>query len=158
MLALTVPVGYQVYNTEKNAVYTYSLRTTFYDSFTGVYSYTYGWVCDSIPEIFTVTGSFILRPWHNNSIIYVNSSSAVIISTKTSSFLNALPPVGFTCTIIRQGTGEVSFVGGTSGVSPAQPEILNSTGGEKRLRVQYSFATMTLNSAGVWFLGGDLKV
>ena len=160
MLALTVAVGYQVYNTDRNAVYTYSLKTTIYNSITATYSYTYGWICESIPEVYTVSSGsvFVLRPWHNNSIIYINTSTATTIATKTGISFDALPPVGFTCTIVRQGTGEVTFVGGTSGVSPVQAETLNSTAAEKRLRVQYSFGTMTLNSAGVWFLGGDLKV
>ncbi|MEY2701966.1 MAG: hypothetical protein RLY43_599 [Bacteroidota bacterium] len=159
MNALTgMSVGYQVYNTDVNAVYTYSVLTTVYDQFNAVYNYTYGWVCESIPKQFTGTGDFSLRPWHNNSIIYINSASAVEISTNTGNYFDVQPFDGFTCTVIRQGTGEVTFKGGTpTGAFFPITETLNSTGGEKRLRVQYSFATIT-NKGGVWFLGGDLKV
>ena len=158
MLALTVPVGYQVYNTDYNAVFTYSIKSNVYNVYTAEYTYTYGWLCESIPQVYTTGGDLVLRPWHNNSIIYINASTAVTIGTNTGDFQDSQPFSGFTCTIIRQGSGEVNFVGGTIDAFFPIVETLLSTGSEKRLRAQYSFATITLNSNGIWFLGGDLKV
>ena len=144
-------LGYQVYDTQTYAVYTVVKIGT--NSSSGGPIPVYGWRTPSIPEIITISSDIFLTPAYNGAIIYCTNTSAITIYTQPAIFSVEEASTGFSCIIVRQGVGEVSVYGGNQ----FNVENLYSTNGETRLRVQYSFATLT-KKGNDWFLGGDLKV
>ena len=146
-------LGYQVYDLDTHGVYTVTKTGTVYNTNAGLILETFGWKSPTIPDTFTFTSDFAVTPVLNGSIIYCTNTSALTIYTLPSFFGVEGASTGFSCIIVRQGVGEVTFFGGNQDTS----ENLYSTNAEKKLRVQYSFATLT-KKGNDWFLGGDLKV
>lgn len=153
-------VGYQVYDTEVNAIYTWTLNYSTFDISNGS-NYYLEFITDSYPRIYTLNSDIYLTPSYNNSIIYCNNTTAVTINTAPLNLpgdpIVPKPASGFSCIIVRQNVGEVSIYGGHNSLYGGFTENLYSAGGEKRLRVQYSFATLT-KKGNDWYLGGDTKI
>jgi len=63
--------------------------------------------------------------------------------------------VGDSVTVVRKGTGEVTF---SVSNSFGSQYVIQSTNNEKRLRVQYSFCTVTRFDTLTFMVAGDLKV
>ena len=153
-------VGYQVYDTDKDAVYTWTEMYFVFDVINGTTFYG-AFRTNSYPEIYTITSTISLNAYHNNSIIYCNNTSAITINTANLTGLPSgdVPNVnsGFSCIIVRQNVGEVNIFGGYDSFFGGYTENLYSAGGEKRLRAQYSFVTLT-KKGSEWYLGGDTKI
>ena len=154
-------IGYQVYDTETDAIYTWIRNWSYYDQSTFDIIYNLEFVTDTYPRIYTATADLVLNNSYNNSIIYCNNTSAIKIYTANvySPAISVPPnaPSGFSCIIVRQNVGEVSIFGGNDSFFGGVIENLYSAGGEKRLRAQYSFATLT-KKGNDWYLGGDTKI
>lgn len=153
-------VGYQVYDTDLNAIYTWTLNYSTFDISNGP-NYYLEFITDSYPRIYTINSDISLTPSYNNSIIYCNNTTAITINTAPLNLpgdpIVPKPASGFSCIIVRQNVGEVSIYGGNNSLYAGFVENLYSAGGEKRLRVQYSFATLT-KKGNDWYLGGDTKI
>jgi|694.fasta_scaffold26901_5 hypothetical protein len=154
-IALTLDytkVGYQVYDTDKDAVYVWS--TNYYNYISDTYSYS--WQPIGITESITVTGSTFINSSYRNRIIYVNSSSDVTLNLAAPYADAQILKEGQSLIVVRQGTGEVT-IAGSSQAFGTQFSIL-STSNERRLRAQYSFCTVVRLSTNAFMVGGDLKV
>ena len=154
-LALTLSgtdAGYQVYDTDKGSVYIweYNLTSDVFGSLP-----TYAWRPVNNKEVVTVTGNTNITSADRNKIIYVDSASDSTITLRASFQIISLLRIGDSLTFVRKGAGEVSFaVVNTFGST----YTIQSTNGEKRLRAQYSFCTVTRFDTFTFMVAGDLKV
>jgi hypothetical protein len=155
-LTLTfLDAGYQVYDINKNCVYIWEFGIAspiFGDPD------TYAWFAVSTNEIEIITTNSVLTTLQRNKIIYVDSSSDIILYCKTSnlSALASMLRIGDSLTVVRRGTGEVTIT--TANLSFGPQLFVLSTNNEKRLRAQYSFCTVTRYDANNFMIAGDLKV
>jgi hypothetical protein len=100
---------------------------------------------DKLVSISEKTAAYTLAATDNQTVIRVNSSSALTMTVGTA-FAGT---IGRTCTIIRQGTGEVTI--GTSSTTRF------SEGSKTRIGNQYGAVTVIVYAANTFFLVGDLK-
>jgi hypothetical protein len=145
-------VGYQVYDTDKDAVYFWAAN--YYNYFADAYSYS--WQPIGITESITVNTSTFINSSYRNRIIYVNSSSDVTLNLAAAYADAQILKEGQSLIVVRQGIGEVTITGNPS-VLGTQFSIL-STNNERRLRAQYSFCTVVRLGTNAFMVGGDLKV
>jgi hypothetical protein len=95
------------------------------------------------------TGSYTLASLtERDSVIEVNSASAVTISIPTDASTNY--PVGTSIDILQTGAGQVTIAAVTPGTT-----TVNATPGLK-LRTQWSSATLLKRAANTWVVVGDL--
>jgi hypothetical protein len=94
------------------------------------------------------TANYTVALGDRDTMIEVNSSSAVTISIPTDASVNF--PIGTSFDILRVGSGSVTV----SAATPATT-TLNYTPGNK-LRAQWSSATLFKRAANTWVLMGDL--
>lgn len=144
--------GYQVYDTDKNSIYTWDYSVT-YDPFGSLPQYA--WTPLNFKEIETITSSTTITSAQRNKILYVDSTSDIIITLRPSFGVVSMLRVGDSVTVVRKGTGEVTF--GVSNTFGSQ-YVIQSTSNEKRLRSQYSFCTVTRFDTLTFMVAGDLKV
>jgi hypothetical protein len=146
-------VGYQVYDTDYGCVYTWEFGVSS-NYYAGVP--TYAWFASGTKEIEIITSNIVLTSLQRNKILYVDSSSDIIIYMKTASLSNTMLRQGDSLTVVRRGTGEVSF--SIANLSYGPQGTLVSTNNERRLRAQYSFCTVTRGPSNQYMVAGDLKV
>jgi len=154
-LALTLSgtdAGYQVYDTDKGDVYTWEYEVTS-DVFPPVT--TYNWRPLGNTDIVTYNGSYTISSADRNKIIYIDSASDIIVTLRASYQYASVLRIGESLTVVRKGTGEVSFNAYNNFGSSF---TIQSTNTERRLRAQYSFCTVTRFDAFTFMLAGDLKV
>ena len=154
-LALTLSgtdAGYQVYDTDKGSVYIweYDLTSDVFGSLP-----TYAWRPVSTKEVVTLTGNSLITSAYRNKIVYVDSASDSTITLRGNVQTNSLLRIGDSLTFVRKGAGEVTFAVVNSFGSTY---TIQSTNGEKRLRAQYSFCTVTRFDTFTFMVAGDLKV
>lgn len=85
---------------------------------------------------------------HRFKVIEVNSASAVVVTVPTAATEDF--PVGTVLTFVRVGAGEVT-INNAAGVTLDTPV-------GKRLRAQWSTATLRKRGSDTWLLSGDIKV
>lgn len=83
----------------------------------------------------------------NTTLIAADSTRIIEVINAAVVTLPSAVDVGFQVVIIRAGTGEVEIAATT----------INSAGGNRFLREQFSTATCLHKGAGVWYVFGDLK-
>lgn len=146
-------LGYQVYDTDKGCVYTweYGEDSAYYGG-----SIVYAWFPVGTADVEIITSNIALSSLQRNRILYVDSSSDIIIYMKTATLANTWLRQGDSLTVVRKGTGEVSF--NILNLSYGLQGTLVSTNNERRLRAQYSFCTVTRGTGNQFMVAGDLKV
>ena len=145
--------GYQVYDTDKNCVYTWEYwiqNDGFGDPI------LYNWHPVGIKEVEYITANTTITTAHRNKILYINSTSDIILTVHGALQNNSQLRVGDSLTVVRKGTGEVTFAVGNIGFGTQYS--IQSTNNEKRLRVQNSFCTVTRYDYSQFMVAGDLKV
>lgn len=85
----------------------------------------------------------------NGKILTFNNSSAITVTIPTAL------PVGFNCTAIQLGAGQVGFTGGTPGASGV---TLQSYGNQYKLIGQHASATIIEYTTNIVNLSGNLIV
>lgn len=80
-----------------------------------------------------------------------NSSSTAVVTIPTNS--NIAFPIGSQIAFIQSGTGQISFVGQTSG---SETVVINSKNGNKKTSTQYTQSILVKKDINTWYLFGDL--
>lgn len=145
--------GYQVYDTDKNCIYTWEY---WYQGDPFGSPINYYWHPVGISEVEYITANTTITSGHRNRILFVYSTSDIVLTLRASLQNNSVLRVGDSLTVVRKGTGEVSFtiVNNAFGTQFS----IQSTNNEKRLRVQNSFCTVTRYDYSQFMVAGDLKV
>ncbi len=93
------------------------------------------------------TDDYTLAQADNGSVVYVNKATAVTVTLPNSL------PVGFNCTIVQEGAGQVTFAA-ASGATKQTP------GGASKTAIRYGAVSLFVKSnsgaAAAWRLNGDL--
>ncbi len=93
------------------------------------------------------TDDYTLAQADNGSVVYVNKATAVTVTLPNSL------PVGFNCTIVQEGAGQVTFAA-ASGATKQTP------GGASKTAIRYGAVSLFVKSnsgaAADWRLNGDL--
>lgn len=93
------------------------------------------------------TTSYVLALADHNKIIVVNSASNLTITLPQTSTVNI--PDGFTCRVIRRGSGTVTFA--VQGV-----ETLESISSFTKINDQYGEASVLRLTTATWYISGNL--
>lgn len=95
----------------------------------------------------TKTTSYILSLADHNKTLVINSASNLTVTLPQTSTINI--PDGFTCKVIRRGTGTVTFA--TQGT-----ETLESVSSFTNINDQYGEVTVLRLESTVWYISGNL--
>ncbi len=137
----------------------YNYATTSWQySNNGIDWYEFGVTADpeaeEVVDIIEVSTDITIDNTHLVKMIEVDSESAVTITLPLHNTEDL--PVGFTCSIVRKGTGEVIIEGEVEDASAPDEVILLSSNGN-RLFDQYSGCTLTKRAFNEWYIHGDMK-
>lgn len=100
-------------------------------------------ISNYLGKVKEVTANYTLQSSDTGTVIYVNSSSNISITVPASL------PVGFNLSVIRNGSGTVTFVESSTTV--------NSVEGNKAIKDQYGAASIISLSSNNFHLTGSLE-